>query len=63
MNLMLYGSLGVVRHHTIPYTPQYNGVVERMNRTKIEKVLSMLSNVGLSKLQLLWVKATSIACF
>jgi 5'-3' exoribonuclease 2 len=28
---------GIVRHHTIPYTPQQNGVVERMDRTIISR--------------------------
>jgi transposase InsO family protein len=27
----------IVRHHTIPHTPQQNGVAERMNRTIISK--------------------------
>jgi transposase InsO family protein len=25
---------GIVRHHTIPYTPQQNGVAKHMNRTQ-----------------------------
>ena len=32
----------IVRHHTIPYTPQQNGVAERMNRTIISKARCML---------------------
>jgi transposase InsO family protein len=40
---------GIVRHHTIPYTPQQNGVAERMNRTIISKARCMLSNSGLSR--------------
>ena len=35
---------GVVKHCTIRHTPQHNGVVERMNRTLMEKVRCMLSN-------------------
>ncbi|KAK1644706.1 hypothetical protein QYE76_062511 [Lolium multiflorum] len=35
---------GIVRDHTIPYTPQQNGVAERMNRTIISKARCMLSN-------------------
>jgi len=26
---------GVVRHHTVPYSPQQNGVVERQNQTVV----------------------------
>jgi len=33
----------------MPSTPQQNGIVERMNRTIMEKVRSMLSNSGLEK--------------
>ena len=29
---------GIVRHHTIYYTTQYNGVVERRNKTLLESV-------------------------
>jgi transposase InsO family protein len=28
---------GITRQKTTPYTPQQNGVVERMNRTMMEK--------------------------
>lgn len=40
---------GVVRHRTCAYTPQQNGIAERMNRTIMEKVRSMLSESGLEK--------------
>jgi transposase InsO family protein len=40
---------GIVRHHTIPHTPQQNGVVERMNRTIISKACCMLSNSSLEQ--------------
>ena len=40
---------GIVRHFTIRYTPQQNGVVECMNRTLLEKVRCMLSNAGLGR--------------
>jgi len=33
---------GIKRHRTCAYTPQQNEVVERMNRTIMEKVRSML---------------------
>jgi transposase InsO family protein len=33
---------GVVRHHTAPYSPQQNGVVERRNQTIIDMARSMM---------------------
>ena len=33
---------GVVRHHTAPYTPQQNGVVERRNQTVVGMARSMM---------------------
>jgi transposase InsO family protein len=39
----------IIRHHTVPHTPQQNGVVERMNRIIISKAHCMLSNLGLSR--------------
>ena len=39
-----------VRHElTVPKTPQQNGVAERMNRTLVESVRSMLSDANLPK--------------
>jgi transposase InsO family protein len=32
----------VVRHHTAPYTPQQNGVVERCNQTVVGMARSMM---------------------
>ena len=52
---------GIVRLHTIHHTPQQNGVAERMNRTLIEKVCCMLSNVGWPKS--FWVEVASTTCF
>jgi transposase InsO family protein len=40
---------GIVRHHTIAYTPKQNGVVERMNKTIISKARCMLSNAKMNK--------------
>jgi transposase InsO family protein len=37
---------GIVRHHTIPYTPRHNGVAEHMNRTIISKARCMHSNAS-----------------
>ena len=38
---------GIARQKITPYTPQQNGVVERMNRMLMEKSRCMLSGVGL----------------
>ncbi|KAG8499034.1 hypothetical protein CXB51_005442 [Gossypium anomalum] len=54
-------SEGIIRHLTVRHTPQQNGVAERMNRTIMEKVRCMLSNVNLPKS--FWAEATSTACF
>ena len=40
---------GIQRHRTVPGNPQQNGVVERMNRTLLEKVRCMLFSSGLPK--------------
>jgi hypothetical protein len=50
-----------VRHHTIPYTPQRNGVVERMNRTIISKARCMLFNAGMDRH--FWAEAVSTTCY
>ena len=52
---------GIERHKTTPYTPQQNGVVERMNRTLMEKARSMLSGAGLE--QRFWAEAVATACY
>nr|ABA97036.1 retrotransposon protein, putative, Ty1-copia subclass [Oryza sativa Japonica Group] len=49
----------IVRHHTTPYTPQQNGVAERMNRTIISKARCMLSNARMNKR--FWAEATNTA--
>ena len=42
----LCSKFGIKRHKTTPYTPQQNGVAERMNRTLLEKVRCLLSKRG-----------------
>ena len=51
---------GIVRHRTVRHTPQQNGVVERMNRTLMEKVICMISNAQLPKY--FWTEAVSTIC-
>ena len=46
---------GIKRELTAPGNPAQNGVAERMNRTINERVLSMLSNAGLT--QGFWAEA------
>lgn len=40
---------GIIHQTTIPYSPQQNGVSERLNRTLVEKVRTMLSQSQLEK--------------
>jgi hypothetical protein len=52
---------GIARQNTTPYTPQQNGVAERMNRTLMEKARCMLSGVGIG--QEFWAEAVGTACY
>jgi len=56
-----YKICGITFQKTTPYTPQQNGVVERMNKTLMERARSMLSGVGLG--QEFWAKAVETACY
>jgi len=40
---------GIQRQFTVAYTPQQNGVAERMNRTLLERTRGMLKTIGLAK--------------
>lgn len=51
----------VKRHRTCTYTPQQNGVAERMNRTIMDKVRCMLAETGLRPE--FWSEATSTAVY
>ncbi|GKB75391.1 retrotransposon protein, putative, ty1-copia subclass [Tanacetum coccineum] len=42
-------SCGIVSQLTLPYTPQHNGVFERMNQTLLEMVRSMMNSTTLRK--------------
>ena len=49
---------GIRMEKTIPWTPQQNGVVKRMNRTLIERARSMRLHAGLPKTLLLVLQLT-----
>jgi transposase InsO family protein len=40
---------GIARQKNTPYTPQQNGVTERMNRTLMEKARNMLRGAELGQ--------------
>lgn len=52
---------GILRHKTCPYTPQQNGVAERLNRTILEKVRSLLRETGLG--EEFWAEASSTVVY
>eukprot|EP00253_Pinus_taeda_P035892 PITA_35892 len=52
---------GIARQKTTPYTPQQNGVAERMNKTLMERARSILSGAGLG--QEFWAEAVDTACY
>lgn len=52
---------GIKHEKTIPKTPQQNGAAERMNRTLVEAVRSMLSDSKLPKFY--WAEALSTAVY
>ena len=62
-NNLIISAKSVVLHDKkrTPYTPQQNGLIERMNRSLMEKARSMLSGVGLG--QELWEVVVDIACY
>lgn len=52
---------GVVFQTTVPYSPQQNGKLERMNRTVMEKARCLLMESGLSKV--FWAEAVNTAAY
>ncbi|KXJ79375.1 hypothetical protein RP20_CCG001137 [Aedes albopictus] len=52
---------GIIHQTTCPYTPQQNGVAERMNRTLVEKARCMLNDSKLPKK--FWAEAVSTAAY
>jgi transposase InsO family protein len=56
----LYKKYSIERKKTNPYTPQQNGIAERMNKTPMEKARCMLSGSSLG--HELWAEAVGTAC-
>ncbi|KAH9726310.1 hypothetical protein KPL70_008223 [Citrus sinensis] len=52
---------GIARHKTVRMTPQQNGLVERMNRTLMDKVRCMMIQAMLPKN--LWAEILNTACY
>lgn len=52
---------GIQHQRTVVYTPQQNGVAERMNRTIVEKAKCMLFESNLDKSY--WAEATNMAVY
>lgn len=52
---------GIEMQCTIPYSPEQNGVSERMNRTLVEKAKSMLFSSGIEKK--FWCEAVETAAY
>lgn len=54
-------SAGIQHQLTVPYTPQQNGVAERMNRSIVEKARCMLIDADMDKR--FWAEAVSTAVY
>lgn len=54
-------SKGILQEFTVPYTPEQNGVSERMNRTLVERARAMLQDSGIEKF--FWEQAIQTAAF
>ncbi|KAH9650921.1 hypothetical protein KPL70_026553 [Citrus sinensis] len=52
---------GIQRQFTVAYTPQQNGVAERMNRTLTERIRAMLRTADLPNS--FWAEAAKTACY
>ncbi|GKE56202.1 gag-pol polyprotein [Tanacetum coccineum] len=62
MNLILFGMQeGIKRQFTTEYTPQQNGVAERMSKTLLERARPMLATAILGKS--FWAEAVNTACY
>ena len=56
-----FSDKGILHQKTTAYTPEQNGVAERLNRTIVEKVRAMLQEAGLPPY--LWAEAANTACY
>lgn len=54
-------SSGILHQKSVVYTPQQNGVAERMNRTLVERARCMLADASLNKSY--WAEAINMAAF
>lgn len=52
---------GILHQRTNPYTPQQNGMCERLNRTVVEKAKCLLFDAGLTKRY--WAEAVNTAVY
>lgn len=57
----LLSKCGIVHQKTAPYTPEQNGVAERLNRTIIDRVRCMLIDSGLD--EKFWAEAAVTAAY
>nr|GFB79458.1 Gag-Pol polyprotein [Tanacetum cinerariifolium] len=56
-----YKHEGIKRQFTTTYTPQQNGVTERMNKTWFKRARAMLATTSLEKS--FWAEAINTACY